>query len=113
MKCQTIKQSHNTGTNPSVLLPVDELHVEYIVKSSWIAKSTLTCPNMEKISLTLLKRSMVPDIIPLEASIALAWNLIDHADQPTSVKPFLQSQKSWNRYQKIRDREGYEYHAIQ
>jgi hypothetical protein len=91
MKCQTIKQSHNTGTNQSVLLPVDELYVEYIVKSSWIAKSTLTCPNTEKISLTLLKRSMVPDIIPLEASIALAWNLIDHADQPTSVKPFLQS----------------------
>jgi hypothetical protein len=88
MKCQTIKQSHNTGTNQSVLLPVDELYVEYNVKSSWIAKSTLTCPNMEKISLTLLKRSMVPDIIPLEASIALAWNLIDHADQPNFSKTF-------------------------
>jgi hypothetical protein len=47
---------------------------------------------------------MVPDIIPLEASIALAWNLIDHADQPTSVKPFLKSHKAWNRYRKIRER---------
>lgn len=38
-----------------------------------LLKSTWKCPKMKKIALTRLNWFMVPDIIPLEASIALAW----------------------------------------